>query len=205
MDRELAEHIAYVHKNGHSFKTSENEDAIPIDVIRAYIDEVFVLFTGYSQAQSYQPFVPEELISYIESREVVPMKEPVKAPVQKSEPVVLPIDQLEFFEGDKKVVKHTSYERSREARETCLRQNGTACIICGFDSATVYGEEFADKIHVHHIIPISQMGTTHQVNASYGLLPVCPNCHMILHTKMPNGEYISWTDLKKRYASRNNK
>lgn len=47
LDRELAEHIAYVHKNGH-VTHDDNEDKmdndiVPIDVIRAYINEVSLL------------------------------------------------------------------------------------------------------------------------------------------------------------------
>ena len=39
LDRELAEHIAYVHKHGHRMLSSTNE-TVPIDVVRAYITKV---------------------------------------------------------------------------------------------------------------------------------------------------------------------
>ncbi|KAK8797943.1 hypothetical protein WA171_005472 [Blastocystis sp. BT1] len=54
LDRELAEHIAYVHKNGHSMEESTTQ-IIPLDVIRGYIAE----------AQKYNPMIPDDLISYI--------------------------------------------------------------------------------------------------------------------------------------------
>lgn len=37
LDRELAEHIAYVHKNGES---EEQSTAVPLEILRAYIAEV---------------------------------------------------------------------------------------------------------------------------------------------------------------------
>lgn len=37
LDRELAEHIAYVHKNGES---EEQASAVPLEILRAYIAEV---------------------------------------------------------------------------------------------------------------------------------------------------------------------
>lgn len=49
----------------------------------------------------------------------------------------------------------------------------------------VYGEEFSDKIHIHHIKEISSIGTEYEVDAINDLLPVCPNCHMVAHSKSP--------------------
>ena len=62
-------------------------------------------------------------------------------------------------------------------------------MICRFDAETVYGKEFAGKIEVHHIVPISEIGTDYKVDPETDLIPVCPNCHAILHTKMQDGNY----------------
>lgn len=37
-------------------------------------------------------------------------------------------------------------------------------------------------IHVHHIVPIStRKGEPHKIDPENSLVPVCPNCHAMLH------------------------
>lgn len=96
-------------------------------------------------------------------------------------------DQL-FTEGAQCNIVADRYERSRSARQACLQANGTVCAICGFDFAKAYGAEFAGIIQVHHITPISETGHEHQVDPVHDLIPVCPNCHVALHSK-PGGTY----------------
>lgn len=92
-------------------------------------------------------------------------------------------------EGAKKQIIVNAYERNREAREKCieyykkLNHGIIKCEICGFDFSEVYGEEFGDKIHIHHIKELSEIGKEYKVDPIHDLLPVCPNCHMILHSK----------------------
>ena len=59
------------------------------------------------------------------------------------------------------------------------------CEICGFDFAAVYGLEFSEKIHIHHLVEIATIGEEYEVDAVKDLLPVCPNCHMIAHSRKP--------------------
>lgn len=96
-------------------------------------------------------------------------------------------DQL-FTEGAQCNIVADRYERSRSARQACLQANGTACAICSFDFAKAYGAEFAGIIQVHHITPISEIGHEYQVDPVHDLIPVCPNCHVALHSK-PGGTY----------------
>lgn len=96
-------------------------------------------------------------------------------------------DQL-FTEGAQCNIVADRYERSRSARQACLQANGTVCAICGFDFAKAYGAEFAGIIQVHHITPISEIGHEYQVDPVHDLIPVCPNCHVALHSK-PGGTY----------------
>ena len=60
--------------------------------------------------------------------------------------------------------------------------------MCGFDFGAVYGEAFAGKIEVHHIKPISEIGEDYLVDPVRDLVPVCPNCHRMLHSK-PDGVF----------------
>lgn len=92
-------------------------------------------------------------------------------------------------EGEEKYVTLTTYERNPVARKKCLEAHGTACSVCGLDFGKVYGPQFAGKIEVHHIVPISQIGKEYIVDPVNDLIPVCPNCHTALHSKKGGGVY----------------
>ena len=85
-----------------------------------------------------------------------------------------------YAEGAKQWVLVNKYERDRRARAACIKFHGLRCIVCGFDFEAQYGPAGADRIHVHHITPISKMGKP-PVNPKTDLRPVCPNCHTIIH------------------------
>lgn len=111
-------------------------------------------------------------------------------------PQIIPEAYEESGIGKKVLVN--KYERNPVARRKCLEIHGTSCVICGFNSADVYGMEFDDKIEVHHIVPIHEINEDYKVDPETDLIPVCPNCHMILHTRMASGEYPSLDWLKSR-------
>ena len=90
-----------------------------------------------------------------------------------------------FAEGELHEVVCTRYERSREAREACIALKGYRCAVCGMDFERLYGEIGHGFIHVHHIVPISTIGENYHVNPATDLVPVCPNCHNMLHRKEP--------------------
>lgn len=100
-------------------------------------------------------------------------------------------DAANLKEGAKKQITVNAYERNPLAREKCieyyrkLNRGRVKCEICGFDFGKVYGEAFAEKTHIHHLIEISTVGQEYEVNAIEDLLPICPNCHMIAHSRKP--------------------
>lgn len=89
------------------------------------------------------------------------------------------------FEGGAKEVTSRRYERNRVNRQLCLSENGYSCKICGFDFEKVYGELGSQFIHVHHIVPVSGMKEEYLLNPRTDLIPVCPNCHAMLHREDP--------------------
>lgn len=93
-----------------------------------------------------------------------------------------------YYEGSKHTITVNAYERNPEARKKCIAEYGAKCQICGIDFGKEYGDEFAGKIHVHHIKPLFEVDSHYCVDPIKDLIPVCPNCHMILHSK-PNGTY----------------
>ena len=90
---------------------------------------------------------------------------------------------IQITEGERKLIQSYTYERDSKARKICIEHYGSTCQICGIDMAKMYGDEFKGKIHVHHKVPLNQIGESYQVDPIKDLIPVCPNCHMILHCK----------------------
>lgn len=88
-------------------------------------------------------------------------------------------------EGARRLVYINSYERSHAAREACKRIHGTSCAACGFDFGAVYGSSFQGYIHVHHLRPLAEIGEEYSVDPKTDLVPVCPNCHAIIHSESP--------------------
>ncbi len=109
------------------------------------------------------------------------------------------INEKESFEGAKKRVEVNSYERNAYERNKCIdyySQNGRICCqICGFDFGKFYGEQYKNLIEVHHIKPISEIGRNYKIDGTRDLIPLCSNCHMVVHSK--NAESIE--ELKKRF------
>jgi len=96
---------------------------------------------------------------------------------------LVPAQAETFIEGAKKQITINAYERNPIARSKCIQIHGTKCVICGFDFGAFYGAEFKGKIHVHHIKPLHLIDETYEVDPEHDLVPVCPNCHMVLHSK----------------------
>lgn len=86
-----------------------------------------------------------------------------------------------FIEGAKKRVTVNSYERDPEARLACIAHYGTTCQCCGFDFEEVYGEHGKGFIHVHHVKALSTLGEGYKLNPVKDLIPLCPNCHAMVH------------------------
>lgn len=111
------------------------------------------------------------------------------------------VDNYAFVEGKSSEIVLNQYERNRQAREACLRHYGPKCAICGFDFEVAYGEGFRGIIQVHHVVPISEIGHEYTVDPIKDLIPVCPNCHVALHSK--KGGVYTPDELKEMLKRRN--
>lgn len=97
------------------------------------------------------------------------------------------------IEGYDKLVRHregkmverksVAYERSPQARRACLRHYGCKCAICGMDFGKEFGEEFSGLIEVHHLEPLSLSKGEREIDPIKDLIPLCPNCHKMVHRK----------------------
>lgn len=89
-----------------------------------------------------------------------------------------------IYEGIKEKVTINKYERNPKARKECINHYGYNCKVCGMNFEEEYGVVGKNFIHVHHIIPLSEIGERYEVNPIEDLIPVCPNCHAMIHRGM---------------------
>lgn len=97
-------------------------------------------------------------------------------------------EELEFSsyrEGAVKQVMVNAYERNMEARQECLNEKGYRCVVCEFSFVDVYGSIGKEYIHVHHLKELHTIKEEYEVHPIDDLVPVCPNCHAMLHRRRP--------------------
>ncbi len=99
------------------------------------------------------------------------------------------------YEGAKKTVIVNKYERSSKARENAIKHHGLDCEICGLNFKALYGEIGNDFIHIHHLVPIHQIAENYKIDFKKDLIPICPNCHAMLHRKI-NGKEPTIDELR---------
>lgn len=90
-----------------------------------------------------------------------------------------------YTEGAARTVTVNAYERNSQARAACIEYYGATCVGCGFDFGAAYGELAEGFIHVHHLVPLSEIRAEYEVDPIRDLRPVCPNCHAVIHLKRP--------------------
>ena len=90
-----------------------------------------------------------------------------------------------YFEGGRTSVWVNRFERDSRAREKCISHHGLNCSVCGMSICGSYGPLMKSFIHVHHVVPLSDMGENYKINPVTDLRPVCPNCHAVIHRQRP--------------------
>jgi 5-methylcytosine-specific restriction protein A len=94
-----------------------------------------------------------------------------------------PSDALK--EGAARTVSVNQYERNAEARRKCIEHHGCRCAVCSFDFEGLYGAIGKGYIHVHHVVPLADIGKEYVVDPINDLVPICPNCHAMIHSTRP--------------------
>ena len=88
-----------------------------------------------------------------------------------------------YEEGNKEDIHISKYERNPVNRQICLAYKGYKCSCCGFDFEKTYGEIGKNTIEVHHIKLVSKMDNNYIDKPLEDLVPVCSNCHTIIHKR----------------------
>ena len=104
-------------------------------------------------------------------------------------------DEKKYIEGGiiKSVKEVSRIHRNSEARKKCLEHyfkenENYKCQICYFNFKEKYGELGKNFIEVHHIQSHTQLSNRigeHEIDPTKDLIPVCSNCHSIIHRKNP--------------------
>ncbi len=102
-----------------------------------------------------------------------------------------------FVEGDSIEYLLTRYERNPVARKKCIEFWGCKCQVCGFDFEEKYGQLGAGFIEVHHRESLGERGEGHSVDPRTDLIPLCSNCHRMIHH---GKKTLSTDDLKQLVA-----
>lgn len=103
-------------------------------------------------------------------------------------------NEFTSVEGGKRCIYTTRYERNPKLRREAINIHGTTCAVCGFDFYKRYGEIGKDYIEIHHIKPLFEISESIEVNPQTDLIPVCSNCHRMIHRK--RNEVMSIEKLK---------
>ncbi len=75
------------------------------------------------------------------------------------------------------------YERDAENRRRAIEIHGTVCCICKFDFELHYGSRGMGFIEIHHTKPLSSLSAKIVVDPHNDLVPVCSNCHRMIHRR----------------------
>ncbi len=90
-----------------------------------------------------------------------------------------------FPEGALTAVQMNRYERDPRNRAAAVALHGTACAGCGLELKSKYGPIAESLIEVHHVTPVSQLGAGYVIDPMHDLVPLCPNCHAVVHRQVP--------------------
>ncbi|MCH5719843.1 HNH endonuclease [Niabella hibiscisoli] len=139
-------------------------------------DKAPFVFEGNVVAKEYQNTTPVKVVWKFENYPYNLLEEPTYSGLSKN---------THLREGTTSKISVNKYERNPLARRMCIAYHGALCKVCQFDFYLIYGDIGKGYIHVHHIIPISSIGKEYVFNPEQDLIPVCPNCHSIIHKRKP--------------------
>jgi hypothetical protein len=89
----------------------------------------------------------------------------------------------EFYEGSLKRISVEIRERDPAVRKACIEYHECKCWICDFDFGKFYGPEAEGFIHVHHREQLAKAAGRRKVDPIKDLVPLCPNCHSVVHLR----------------------
>jgi hypothetical protein len=114
------------------------------------------------------------------------------------------IDEKTIYrEGGRTYRRHLAIERSGKLRLQARdywreKLDGLRCLACRFSFERRYGALGADFVEMHHLVPLGS-SRRRQDNDVRKLVPLCANCHRIVHIRPK--EALSMATLKRLLAA----
>ena len=109
------------------------------------------------------------------------------------------VTNVTHVEGASVNISVNAYERNKDARQECLDHYGYDCAGCRLNFEDEYGALGRNFIHVHHVVPIHTIQEEYEIDPIKDLIPVCPNCHAMIHRAKPA---LTIKELKKLQMAR---
>jgi 5-methylcytosine-specific restriction protein A len=182
------EHIQLIEKQGYKLKT------FPMKYSDVNIDEDNI---GPAKIESFTPKLERKYLKRVGNNWYA---SDGKISIQIAEEV----DEAEkIVVGASKIISVNSFERDPVARTKCLAHHGYKCAVCSFDFEEFYGSIGQNYIHVHHTFPFSEVREKYLLDPIRDLIPVCPNCHAMIHRTRPILTIVQLKEhLKAKHAHR---
>lgn len=168
--KQAREHIRLIEEEGYELQT------FPIIYSDANKDETGV---GPAKIDGFRPKLSKKILKRIENKWYA---FDYIMESQVSEEVESPQD---YIEGASKTISVNTYERNTDARSKCIAHYGYNCSACGFNFSEIYGQIGEKYIHVHHVVPLSEIRQEYIIDPVKDLIPLCANCHAIIHRTKP--------------------
>lgn len=157
------------------------------------LERLFAKLYGDTEESSEavkQPEIKQEPVKLSEEKPVELIK---AAPVSPVKIEAVKVDQASQAVEMKKSAAEPERENSVSSQEqvtedkkaACLEYYGAVCDLCGFDYGYTYGETFEKLIEVHHMHNEDDC-ITEATDPIKDLIPICKNCHQVVHSKIPS-------------------
>lgn len=114
-----------------------------------------------------------------------------------AKPIIKLVEGGTLQERDREI-----HQRNPKLRQLCIEAYGSEykCLVCGINFVERYGEIGKEFIEVHHLNPISETDGKHEVDPAKELIPLCSNCHSMIHRLEDPAD---WLKLKEMFETEN--
>ena len=155
------------------------EAAVPSKIDGEYLETIPATRVSNYWRDGVRPIPQSDYDVILSHAKLMPPQDDAVAPNTEDESLTL----QSANEGSKLSYFGTRYERRKDLRVKAIALHGLECKACGFDFEQAYGEYAKGLIHIHHVVPISDFGGEKAVNPETDLVPLCANCHAVVHRK----------------------
>ena len=195
-------HVVYEFINKEELRDLINETnrgkslAVQNELSGGLLRDAISFYIGYLDSKKH-PLAEQEKKKRKKTKpvELVP-KEVKEASVQETKREVREPESYDKLEGKKHEESVTRYERDRANRKACIAHYGYVCQVCGMNFEQAYGDLGKDFIEVHHLHPVAQ--GERQVNPVKDLIPLCSNCHSMIHRQ---DDVSDWKGLRDKFLT----